>query len=344
MNETQLNSAFANQTVVITGASGYLGDALAQRLTGTETQLVRVTRDLSRLRQISAAPSPTGCHDIVGDIAENTFWCDLFDRFDIDTIFHLAGQTSAYVANDDLAQDFHANVAPMLGILNACETTARPPTIIFSGAATQVGVTEKGPVDETPADSPDTIYDLHKLVAERYLNHAVKQGAAKGATLRLANVYGPGQQSGSADRGILNRMVRAALNGKPVTIFGDGSQIRDYVYLDDVLDALLFAGGTPDSLKGRHFIIGSGVPNSISDAFHMVARQVTATTGDDIAIEYQPWPEQALPIEFRNFFADISLFKRTTGWRPKIDLEGGIHQTVAAFSNAPAPIQRAQNA
>jgi UDP-glucose 4-epimerase len=339
-----MSEAFAGQTIVVTGASGYLGDALVRRLADADVQLVRISRNPEKLCQLPLASTQVQCHDVVGDIAETSFWRDLFVQFEIDTVFHLAGQTSAYVANENPEQDFGANVAPMLGILSGCESRTNPPTIIFAGAATEVGVTTSGPVDETAADVPDTIYDLHKLVAEHYLKHAVKRGIAKGATLRLANVYGPGQQSGSDDRGILNRMVRTALNGDAVTIFGDGSQIRDYVYLEDVLNAFLFASGNPDSLMGQHFFIGSGMPHSISEAFHMVARGVAAAKGCDVPIKFSPWPEQALAIEFRNFFAEISLFERTTGWRPEIKLEDGIQRTITAFSKTPDTAQWVQHA
>jgi UDP-glucose 4-epimerase len=344
MNKTQMSEAYAGRTIVVTGASGYLGDALVRRLVDADVQLIRISRNLEKLRQLPLASAQAQCYDVVGDIAETSFWHDQFGQFDIDTVFHLAGQTSAYVANDNPEQDSNANVAPMLGILSGCETRTNPPTIIFAGAATEVGVTTFGPVDETAADAPDTIYDLHKLVAEHYLKHAVRQGLAKGATLRLANVYGPGQQSGSDDRGILNRMVRTALNGDPVTIFGDGSQIRDYVHLEDVLNAFLMAGGNPDLLMGQHFIIGSGMPHSISEAFHMVARGVAVAKGYDAPIKFLPWPEHALAIEFRNFFADFSLFERTTGWRPEIKLENGIQQTVAAFSKISVSAQHIQHA
>jgi len=322
-------SNLKGRTIAVTGASGYIGDALVKAMAGTELTLIRISRHQDRLAPLAGA---TRHHDVCGDVSEPAFWRNLFDSFEIDTMFHLAGQTSAYAAKADPGKDFAANVAPMIGILEACESRPVTTAVIFAGAATQVGVTTSGPVDESPADCPDTIYDLHKLVAERHLREAVGRRSVEGGTLRLANVYGPGGQSASDDRGILNRMVRLALDGEAITVFGDGAQIRDYVYLDDVLNAFVVAAARPGELMGRHFLIGSGTPYSIADAFHMVARQVAAATGHEVPVESRPWPDEALPIEFRNFFADVSAFEGATGWRPAVGLQEGIDRTIEAFS------------
>ena len=156
---------------------------------------------------------------------------------EVDVVFHFAGQTSLYAADTDPVCDYQANVLPMFLMLEACKKNDVHPDILFTGTSTIVGLPEELPVNETFPDQPVTIYDAHKLMAETYLKCYARMGLARGVTLRLTNVYGPGPKCSSEDRGILNMMVNRALSGKNVTVYGEGKFIRDYVYVDDFEEA-----------------------------------------------------------------------------------------------------------
>ncbi len=319
---------WAGRSVLVTGASGYVAGAVAARLSAAGGRMIRLSR--RRLEPLS------GAVDVVGDIGDAELWHDLAGR--VDAILHLAGETSFYAAERDPRASLDANVVPVVNAIAAAAAAPNRPVLVVAGTVTQVGLTEALPVNETAPDNPITVYDLHKSCAERHVLLAAARGTVRGCCLRLANVYGPGPNSnGSPDRGILNKLVRGALAGQPITIYGDGSHIRDYVFLDDVVDAFLAAAAHPDAVCGRAFLVAGGRATRLGEAFSLVAERVTALTGRTVELRHAPWPDGLLPIEFRNFVADVSALAQATGWRPRVGLSDGIDRTIHAFLQDHAP-------
>jgi nucleoside-diphosphate-sugar epimerase len=183
-------------------------------------------------------------------------------------------------------------------------------------------------VSERDPDRPITIYDAHKLDAERLLESASAAGVVRGVTLRLANVYGPGAAPAAADRGVLNQMIRLAASGRNLTIFGDGSQLRDYTYVDDVALAFVQAAARAADISGRHFVLGSGERRTFAQIVDAVARRAGARAGREIAVRRVAPPVALDPIDARSYVVDASAFIAATGWRPAIDLDSGIDRTL----------------
>ena len=326
INSNAMNAAdwYRGKTVVVSGASGYIAASLVERLAGVAAKVVRLSR--------KALPSLTGCFDMTGDYADPELWRRALS--DADTVFHLAAQTSFYKAASDPDADFQANVAPMRALLESCRRAARRPFIVFAGSATQAGLPRRTPVDENQPDEPITVYDLHKLLAEKLLEGYVRQDWARGTALRLPNVYGPGPGSSSSDRGILNAMLARALRGERLSVYGTGEAVRDYLYIDDLSAAFLAAGKGEDALNGRHFILGSGRGVSLLESFRLAAERVEAATGARVEVACVPEPPGLSPIEARKFTADSSAFRAATGWSAKIPLEDGLDRSIAALRAA----------
>jgi len=324
--------ALAGRRVLITGGAGYLGTAIAHALSEVDVTLVRLARPGA------ARPPLTGrarVEELSADVRDPGVWERALPG--VDVVLHLAAQTSAYVAERDPLADLDANVRPLLALLDACRRASLRPVVVAAGTATQAGLTPQLPVDESVPDRPITIYDLHKLAAERYLEHHVRAGAVRGATLRLANVYGPGPRSGAPDRGVLNLMVRRALSGQALTVYGDGAFVRDYVFVDDVARAFLAAAARVDRVDGRHFVVGSGCGATIAEAVHLVADTVARLTGrPPVAVTHVPPPPGLLPIEERSFVADTAAFRAATGWEPRVTLAEGVEATVRHALAEPA--------
>lgn len=313
-------------TVVITGSSGYIAGRLIERLITTDVTLVRVTRGITPLPKLEGQAKVV---DIVGSMSDNSTWEKALEHADV--VFHLGGQTSVYTANNFPLKDLDYNIVPTLLLLKACCNLARPPVLIFPGTVTEAGITETIPVNETFPDHPITIYDQHKLMAEMYIAFYSLSGYVKGVVLRLPNVYGPGPKSSSADRGVLNAMIRSALRGDPLTIYGTGNYLRDYIFVEDVVSALISAWDHSDVVKGKHFVIGTGIGTSIADAFNLVAKRVELITGKAVEVVHVDEPASLSPVEKRNFVADASLFMKYTGWQPLVDLAEGIDMTIRSF-------------
>lgn len=313
------------KTVAVTGAAGFIGGRLVDRLTHQPVRIVRVTRTPPPSCEAGAA----SVIDVIGDVGDRGIWDQLVTA---DVIVHLAAQTSGTAAADGPLWDVQPNVAPMRHLLDACRATGRRPMVLFAGTVTQVGVPIQLPVGDDAPDDPITSYDRHKLWAEADLTGAVERGAARGATLRLANVYGPGAPGRGADRDVLNRMIRAAIDGRPLTVYGSGEYVRDYVFIDDVVDAFLMAAARPDRVNGGHFVVGSGQGVTIRQAFELVAARVELATGRPVPVTTIEPPAPLSAIERRHFVADPSRFSSATGWRPRWSLSEGIDRTIQAWA------------
>jgi UDP-glucose 4-epimerase len=294
---------FAGKTVAVSGASGFIGARVVDRLGALDCRVVDVARDWA-----SAA--------------------------DADVVFHFAAQTSVAFAERHPDQDFEANVVPMRRLIAACDKARRGAIIVFAGTVTQAGITSKLPVGEDTPDSPVTVYDRHKLMAEDDLKAAAKRGDVRGVSLRLSNVYGPGGHGRTRDRDVLNRMIAAAWRGDALTVYGSGEYLRDYVFVDDVAEAFLLAAAHPDQVNGRHFVIGSGRGVTIREAFEVIAARVERRHGRRVPVIMTEPPAPLSAIEQRHFVADPSRFFEITGWRPLCSFSDGIDRTIEALACA----------
>ncbi len=314
-------SKYAGKSVVVTGAGGYLGSALTAALFPVATTIYRVSRSLRHL----APPGTTKANieDIEADLRDIDSWKGLCSNADI--IFHLSSQTNVYTAWEDPETDWRINVLPVLNMLETCHRLERKPFIVLTGTATEVGLTEGFPVNEKVKDNPVTIYDAHKLAAENYIKTYCANNYAAGTVLRLSNVYGSGS-SMNKGRGFINFMVRKALKGEPLTIYGDGEYIRDYIYKDDVINALLRCLPMSNALNGRDFIIGSGFGLTLKEAVYKIASKAEKITGKVVAVEHVSVPEGLSPIEYRNFIADTSAFRTASGWHTEYDFDSGLEK------------------
>lgn len=319
--------------ILITGGAGYLATSLVHLLKDSNCCIIRLDRPGASFPPVSGLART---ENIFADIRDPESWDRILEAVDI--VFHFAAQTSVYVANEDPKADLSINVLPMLNLLETCRRKNFRPMVLFSGTATEAGLPVILPVDETHPDNPITIYDLHKWMAENYLKHYVREGHVRGAILRLANVYGPGPRSSSADRGVLNMMVRRALSGETLTIYGDGNFIRDYIYVEDVASAFITAALHIDQVNGRHFLIGSGDGHTIADALHRVALSVERKTGRSAGIVNIAPPATLSPIERRNFVAATASFSAATDWRSRVSLQEGIDRMIDYYmSENPNP-------
>jgi len=322
-----IREALIDKSIMITGAGGYIAANLTAALADTPCRILRIDKPGAAFPPL-AGRGPE-IRDLEMDIRRRDAWEGVLD--DVDIVYHLAAQTSVYAADRDPEADLETNVLPLLNLLTSCRRQGLNPAVIFAGTVTEAGLTETLPVNEDHPDRPITIYDLHKLAAERYLLHFTANNTVRGVALRLANVYGPGPKSGSADRGILNAMIRKAIGGQELTIYGEGDCRRDYVFIGDVVAALLRAAVHIDSIAGRYFVIGSGLGHTVAQAIRMAAERVELKTGRRVTIRNIEAPADLSPIEYRHFVADSGRFSQLTGWRPRYSLPEGIDATIMDF-------------
>ncbi len=270
---------------------------------------------------------------VSADLNDERSWNGLLDG--ADTIIHLSSRTDLRAAEANPQEDAYLNIDPVRALVRAAERSGSRPLVIFASAVTIVGVRHPNPVDENTPDNPCSVYDRHKLACETILKDAAGRGILHACSLRLANVYGFGGDSVNVNRGILNEMMKRACGGKPLTLYGAGAYVRDFIHLNDVVDAFAAALKLGRGREGEHYVIATGQGHSLLEAFRLVVEETYRLNGRRVEIHHVPEPSDLHPIERRNFVGDSRHFRSLTGWRPRVEFASGIRDYLASISRSP---------
>lgn len=303
----------------ITGANGYIGSKLVAKL-----KKKRITLNLfaSKIQNYKEK----NIFSYKFKINDKKCWKKII--LESDVIFHLAGNTSVYFAKKNNKKNYNVTVQPIKDIIHVCKKYKRKPLIIFTSTATVYGLKKKFPVNESTKTLPITTYDKHKFLAEKMLINASNKKILSCVNVRLSNVYGPSNVSVSSnDRGIINKVCMNALKGNDIYLFGGGEYFRDYIYIDDVVDALIKIA-LSKNLKRKKYNICSGIGTTLFDTFKLIILKAKKTVKSKSIIINKKWPMNIELIEKRNFIGDNTNLKNDLKWSPKINLENGIVKTI----------------
>lgn len=305
-----------HRSALITGASGHLGSLLVSALSEMGWSIFAVSRrdSFSHLSNVTHIP-----HDWSRPIT--------FEIPRVDTVFHLAAQTSAYKAREDVAEDIDTNVIGTVHLLERVARSNIKPVFIYTGSMTEYGMTSTDAIDEKVPLSPQTFYDAAKITTEIYAEQFVREGwLSKSITLRLSNVYGNHSRVQGADRGFLDRSMLRALSGEPLIYFGSGEYVRDFLHVDDVISALIRAALCVDSLDLPVFNIGTGFGTTIKSALALIAKEAEDLTGRPVQVNQADFHINSYAIERRDSIANSQVFRGLTGWTPKVDFGNGVRE------------------
>lgn len=309
--------------VLVTGGLGFVGSNLAHKLldlganvTLFDAMLYNYGGNMANVKDIKDEVEV-----IIADVRN-------FEEVkkavkNMDCVFHLAAQVSRVISMENPHLDIDINCKGTINVLEACRKY-NTPKIVYTGSRVEVGEPEYLPVDEKHPLSPKDIYGIDKLATEKYclLWHNIY--ALNATVLRLSNVYGPRSQIKNPYYGVINWFVGLVLRGKTIPVFGDGSQTRDYVYIDDVVEALILAAQS-DRSKGEVFLVGSGKETP----FINVVKVIVKVTGG--RYKHVPWPEEWKRVDVKRFVLDFKKAKKHLGWEPKTELPTGILRTVEFY-------------
>ena len=302
------------KTALVTGGAGFIGSHLVDRLVSQGFRVV-VIDNLSTGKLKNLNPAATFHHvDIT-----NKSVVEVFQREQPDLVFHLAAQASVSVSTKDPIHDSDINVMGTLRLLEAARRCGIEKFIYSSTGGALYGEPQYTPCDENHPIVPLSPYALSKYVGELYLQLYHRLYLLNYTTLRYGNVSGPRQEP-HGEAGVVAIFTQAMLEGKQPQIFGDGNQERDFVYIDDVVEANLAAIERGDA---DAFNIGTGEKTSVNRIFESIQS----------IIKYRWGPEHgpARPGEVYQISLDGSKAARELGWTPKATLEEGLGQTVEYF-------------
>jgi UDP-glucose 4-epimerase len=296
---------------LVTGGAGFVGSHLVDRLLA-DGYGVCVVDDLSTGSANNVSPKaefqrvdicdPTPLHDVVA-------------RFRPDVVFHAAAQTDVRRSVREPDYDARVNVVGGLNVLRAA-AAAGARRIVYASSAAVYGNPARIPVLETEPTRPISEYGASKLAFEHYLGAYSARGLIEYAALRFANVYGP-RQGSTGEAGVVSIFTRQMMAGEPVTIFGDGSKTRDYVYVGDVVEATVRAAAGPSGVVAN---LGWGREVSDLELF----RAVAAAAGYTAKPTYAP----DRPGDVARSCLDGAVAQRTWGWRPSVTLADGVRLVV----------------
>jgi len=313
---------YRGRAVMITGGLGFIGSNLARALVGLGADVLLVDSLIpdygGNLFNIDGIADRVRVN--VADIRQQSTMNYLVR--DRDVIFNLAGQVSHIDSLRDPYTDLEINCRSQLTVLEACRNHNPRVKVVFAGTRQVYGRPDSLPVTERHLVRPTDINGINKAAGEYY--HLVYNNVfgVRACSLRLTNVYGPRQLIKHNRQGFVAWFIRLAIEGKPIEIYGDGRQMRDFVYVDDAADAFLRAGAT-NACNGEAFNIGGDRPITHRD---LTALLLDITRSG--SVRYVEWPADKKAIDIGSFYADSSKFMQATGWRQTVPLEEGLRRTV----------------
>jgi UDP-glucose 4-epimerase len=320
---TRWDPAYAGRRVLVVGGLGFIGANLSRRLVSIGARVTIVTPTLARHDADARELAASGVSVVEADLRDAGQTRAAVAGQTL--VFNMSGQSGAVRSMEDPFTDLDVNCRGNLVLLEAVREQTAPPKIVFPGSRLEYGRPVTIPVEEDAALAPLCVHAVHKIAVEQYLKIYGQLYGVRSTILRITNPFGPGQPAGRSAYGIVNRMIQLALDDEPLPVYGDGAQQRDYIYIEDVIDALLGAG-VETVTDGRTYNLGSGVGIS----FLEMARAVIAHAGGGRTV-IQPWPALAAQIETGDFIADVWRLSADIGWKPATSFEDGLTRTIAAY-------------
>ena len=322
---TDHHAFFRDKHVLITGGLGFIGSNLAHRLVSLGADVLIVD---------SLIPEYGGnvfnVHGLEEQLRVNI--ADVRDEHGLrylvqgqDVIFNLAGQVSHTDSMIDPYTDLEINARSQLSLLEACRHGNPAAKVVFASTRQIYGRPEYLPVDERHPLQPADVNGINKLAGEWYhiVYHQVY--GLRTVSLRLTNTYGPRMRIRDARQTFIGWWFRQLLEGQTLSIFGDGLQVRDFNYIDDVIEALLMVA-FHEAADGQIYNLGSDDPINLLN----LARLMIEVNGGG-QYELRPFPDDRKRIDIGDYYGDYRRIRSKLGWRPLVGLRDGLTRTVDYF-------------
>jgi UDP-glucose 4-epimerase len=317
--------AFRDKNVLVTGGLGFIGSNLA----------IKLVKAGANVTLIDAMIEGHGGNHFNIDSIKDKVSLSLTDVRDVDAmnnvvrgmdyIFHLAGQNDHVLSLSNPFPDIDINIKGSAILLEACRKHNRDAVLVYTGTRGEYGTAVKLPVTEDAEMNPKGIYELSSLTAQKLFKIYNDNQGVRSVTLRLTNIYGERAQMKHSRFGVANWFIRLALDDGTIKVFGDGSILRDFLYMDDTTDAIMMCALSEKAL-GEVFNVGNDKPSS----FLGLAETVVRIAGSG-RWEFAPFSPERAALEPGDFYSDITKIRSVVGWEPGVGLEEGVKKTIEYY-------------
>ena len=308
-------TAWNDRRVLVTGAAGFIGRRLATRLAAAGARVTGFDRIRPNVpgANIEFRQADLRDTEVIGDAVAEA-----------DVVFHLAAANGHRASMDEPRADFEGNVMGTVSLLAAVARRAPRARVVLASTRQVYGRAASLPADEDHSVAPPDVHAIHKETAEHLVRHSAEQRGVPFSVLRLTNTYGPGQPTAGPAAGLTGRFLGDALAGREITILGDPGLLRDFNYVDDVVDAFLRAGvaGVP---------AGTWNLGAAPVRLRTFAEAVFRALGEEPRVRLAPLPPGFEAIAIGDFHSDWSAIRHDLGWEPAWTLESGLAETVRAM-------------
>lgn len=320
-----IDSAFRDKEVLITGGLGFIGSNLAARLVALGARVLLVDSLITEY-----GGNLFNVAGLEGRVQVNI--SDVRDEYSMrylvkgkEYLFNLAGQTSHLDSMENPYTDLEINCRAQLSILEACRKHNPGIKVVFASTRQPYGKPDYLPVDERHLLRPVDVNGINKMAGEWY--HIVYNNVygIRSCSLRLTNTYGPRMRVKDARQTFLGIWIRLLIEGKDIKVFGDGRQVRDFNYVDDVVDAVLLAAAS-DEASGQLFNLGADDPITLRD----LAAQLVQINGSG-NYEIVPFPPDRKAIDIGDYYGDYRQLRARLGWQPRVPLVEGLRRTLEFY-------------
>jgi UDP-glucose 4-epimerase len=319
-----IGPGLAGTECLVLGAGGFIGINLCRALNAAGASV----RGYGRAPAFPAALPPIRW--TCAEFSDRAMLADALEG--VGTVFHLLGTSIPAHAERDPAEDLRSNVATSVDLLGLCRTAGVRRIVYISSGGTIYGVPQSLPISETHPTNPISTYGIHKLLMEKHLGLQAYRYGMRVMVLRASNPYGPFQIP-DRGQGLIATLIQRRLTRRPVEIWGDGRIVRDFLHIDDLVDAMLRAA----AYGGQHGVlnVGSGIGRSVLDVVASVDK-VLGTEGAEILY----WPGRAADVPAN--VLDVALTHRELGWVARTEWMQGLRGTAEWIASAcrPAPLTR----
>jgi UDP-glucose 4-epimerase len=315
----------SQKNVLITGGLGFIGSNLAHKLVSLganvtiyDALLPQYGGNLANIKEIK---------EKIRDVRADTRNFDQLKEHvrDQDIIFNCAGQVSHIDSMTDPYTDIAINCVGTINLLEAARKFNDDVKIVYTGTRSQVGKIEYSPADEKHPEFPMDIYSANKSVAEKYHLIYNRSYGIPTTSLRISNAYGPRAQIKQKGYGIINYLIRMALQNEVITVYEPGTQKRDFIHVDDVVDSMILAAQS-DLANGEVFFVGSGKETTFVNVVKLIIEIAGSGTW-----KFVPWPPERRSIEVGDIALDLGRIQRLLKWSPIVNLEEGLKRTIEYY-------------